>query len=188
MAKKENIGQFEQVGNETFRSIVEPFLKYPEHLEVDTFFDADTLVIEPRANYADHGKLIGKDKANFNAIGMILFLIGERMGRRIRLNNPLPAIRGEQEFLTPYERARKWKSDEAREILDGITARFTKDKFEIRTREDEDEGRTFFHVVFSSSENLNVAVGQVGYSLSKIMHAIGRARGRLIYVSAEQKK
>lgn len=183
-----NLDQISEIAELAYRTIISPSLKYPEDLEVFTFWRDEVLIVEPRCNYADFGQLMGKDRAKFDAIQLILALVGRRFNCRFRLNKPQPAVKGDAEFHEPYKQAANWKSDEMKGVLQDIVSQFAKHPVEISCEEDNGEGETKMHIIFSRKEDFQVVTGQIAHSLSKIIHAAGRARGRKIYVTGSEKK
>lgn len=169
----------------SFRKLVVPFIKHADDLEVNVFEQQGTIIVEPRAHYADTGKVIGKGKANFAAVQTILALVGHRHGFKIRLNNLLPSKVGDSEFLTPFDPIEDWPAQETFNDLKELLGIFLAEPFSVKVSEDDDW--TTYTLTISQKEKLPISSAQIARELSKLMHATGRARGRLIKVEAENK-
>jgi len=178
---KENKTMME-LAESSFRKLVEPFIKHTDNLEVNVFQERGTIIVEPRAHYADSGKIIGKAKSNFMAVQTILALIGYRNGVNIRLNNLLPSKVGGQEFLTPFDPQEDWPAQETMSDLNEVLGLFLAHPFTLKVSENDEW--TTYTLTISKKEKLPISAAQIARELSKIFHAIGKARGRLIKVES----
>lgn len=177
--------QTEEIAIASFRKIVEPFIKYPKDLGVWAFSENGITIIQTQPHYADCGRITGKDKANLKAVSNIIYLIGQKNREHFRLNDPLPAKVGSSEQLNPFKADAKWNSSATISLLKEICGMFLSNHFEIEERAESE--KTYLHITVSSGENLAFSVGQIAFSLSKIFHAIGKSRGRLIFITASEK-
>lgn len=178
----------EQFAATTFRAIISNFIKYPDDLELTIYWKGTALIIKPKANCNDHGKMIGVDRENYDALAAIMGLIGNRIFTEIKLARASLPDKGNFEVRTPYEQAATWDSAETKAILESIVSNFAVHTFDVTGREVEEAGKTFFHVTFCANEKFEPEIGRIAYHLSKVLHATGRARGRKIYVSASCEK
>ena len=172
----------------SFRFIVTQFIKHPENLEVSSFNDGGKIIIKARAHYADQGKIIGKDKANLMAVRSIMDCVASRLGVSVKVDNILPASVGAQESPQPFSPVKLWSEDATRADLKKTLDFFLQRPFEIESKPDNAEFKTTFNLKISTLEKLPISVGQAAYALSKIFHATGRMRGRLIYVTGTETK
>lgn len=182
---KENKTMME-IAEAAFRKMVIPFIKHPENLEVNSFQERGTVIVEARAHYADTGKIIGKAKGNFTAVSTILALVGYRNGVNIRLNNLLPSKVGGQEFLTPFDPQEDWPEQQTTAELEEILKMFLAQTFTltIGTEMVHDEEWTVYTIGVSKNEKLPISPAQIAREISKIFHAIGKERGRRIRVES----
>ena len=176
-----------ELAESAFRKLVTGFIKHPSDLEVNTMLINGDIVIQPRAHYADTGNIIGKSKANFTAVETILAIIGYKNKFNIRLNRLLPAVKGSAEFQAPFDSQEDWPEQQTTADLNEILALFTAQKplVKVATEIIEGEEWTAYYIKFSPLEKLPIAPDQIARSLSKIMHAVGRERGRKVKVEAQ---
>jgi predicted RNA-binding protein YlqC (UPF0109 family) len=182
MKQQQNI---EVIISEAFRELVSPLLKYQQDLDVWTHFEDGIVCLECRANFADMGKILGSQRKTFNAIEEIMQLIAGNWGFQLKmlpLNKP---IIGEAEDRTETAQIVNWDSTETKELLEDILKKFANEKFKIETLDT--KLKTVFTITLSKKEKLPMAVGQLGFSLGVIFHAIGRNIGRDISVKAVTK-
>jgi predicted RNA-binding protein YlqC (UPF0109 family) len=169
-----------------FRLIVSDFIAHPENLEVlasfehgKAFAENPKVIVEARCHYADQGRIIGKQKVNFTAIETILSLVANHLGIIIRLNNLLPSKIGSAENSQTQE---LWSNDKYAAKLKELLNNFLENDAQIETRDG--KGETTFNIVFHPQEKLPIAAGNIAFSLSKIFHAIGKARNQTIKITA----
>lgn len=174
--------KIEEVAEQSYRTIVKLLIKYHQDLEVNVFEENGKIIIEPRANYADCGKLIGKQRATQDSISNLLMLAGDKHGEKFKLSKLLPARTGTSEESIPFTPDKNWKPDSVEQSLEEILDLFLSHDYDFDLRHEGDE--THIHIKISKDEKLILAVGQIAFSLSKIFHAIGRSQGRKIYITA----
>jgi predicted RNA-binding protein YlqC (UPF0109 family) len=179
-------GSINQILEESFKEIVSPFIRYPQHLETWSFEDAGTICIDSRSNFADKGKILGSNRVNFNAIETTLNEIAFSHGYEVKLRRMKDPITGEQEPKTIIPPAKNWDATDTKKLLIGIVQRFANHDFQVETINTKSE--TYFKIFFSPEEKFKSIPGQIGYSLSTIFNAIGKTLGREIFVQAGAKK
>ncbi len=180
--------QIEKLAADSYAKIVTPLLKHPDDLDVWALFvpSENIFAIDYMPHFADVGVLVGKDKNNLLAIANIVFLVGKRHGFTFKVNKPQPARIGVAEAKRNGGFSNNWNSTETVRQLQQVIELFASQPFTIEVLENHKEFKTKFRII--TSEKFELALGEVAYSLSKIFHAIGHTKGRLIYVEATEKK
>lgn len=166
-----------------YRKLVEPFIKYPEALEVDIETDHGCLLLTPRAHYADAGKIIGKNRMNFSAVQTLMAVVAHNLGVAICVRNLAPAKVGGPEFMAPFDPHEDWPAQQTMDELKDILGLLLRHDFALHIREKDD--RTTYKVTVSEKEKLPISAAQVIRELSVVFNAIGKARGRKIRVECE---
>lgn len=171
----------------SFRKLVVPFIKHADDLEVNVFEQNGAIVIQPRAHFADTGKIIGKKRSKFLAVQAILTQIGFRNGVNIRLDNVQSPKVGGPEFITPFDPQMDWHEQETMGDLKEVLGLILLHPFMLKVNDEIIDGEEWTKYTFeiSKKEKLLVSEAQIARDLSNIFHAIGRERGRLIKIESK---
>lgn len=170
----------ETLAVKAFEKIVLPMVKHEKALESFPKFKNGVLTLEARCHEEDKGQLIGAKQGNFKAIQTLFSLAGAKNGCRFELPPLLPSVVGQRALPKPFQSSNQWPLEEAEALLEEIMSLVLEMEFEI-VRENHYD-LTYFHVSIDRNEKFTTEISDVVFALSKIIHAIGRMRGRLIFV------
>lgn len=174
-------GQLNKLAIRAFNTIVGQMVKHEADVEcVGVSFENGTLYLEPRCNEEDKGQLIGIKQGNYKAIQTLFALVGSKNGVVFKLLQLAPSVKGNRALPHPFKPSHGWHLDEAEALLEELMNLILERDFQIERETKRDE--TNFFVTIDRNEGFTTEIADVVYSLSKVMHAVGRMRGRLIYV------
>jgi predicted RNA-binding protein YlqC (UPF0109 family) len=71
---------------EAVKTIIHALVGQPDAVEVDEYPDGKNVRIEVRVDPADMGRVIGREGRTVKAIRSVLFVAGQKQGRRFHLD------------------------------------------------------------------------------------------------------
>lgn len=168
-----------------YRKLTTALIKYPEHLEIQVVQNHhDVVVVKTRAHSDDHGKIIGANQTMFKALYVLTGLIGLNNGCMVQLERLQTPVVGSREFATPFRPAATWDNAEVFGIFSDTLKLILREPYEARFADVEDDAndKTNFFLRISGKEVLPLMPSEFIRTLSIVFHAIGKAKGRYIYV------
>ena len=166
----------------TFRTFAGAILSHPSKLTVSLNEDPRgrgcEVAVRPWS-HTDKGKLIGGQAETHRAMQIILSAIAYRRGQHCRYLI-LPSQNEQNDDLTPFCEAPNWKPDAALEILNTVCGHLFADHAASASM-DFERGGTLLTV---SAPVLNSdATAMIEWALNRLMHAVGNAHGRRLFVN-----
>lgn len=175
-----------QIAKDAFLEIVSPMVKHEADVEcVGIHFNSGTLYLEPRCNEEDKGQLIGAKQGNYKAIQTLFALVGVKNGTNFELLPLAPSVKGTRALPRPFHPSMSFRLEEAETMLERLMNLILEMDFQIE-RETK-HGEINFVVTIDRNEGFTTEIEDVVFALSKVMHAIGRMRGRILYVKERDK-
>jgi predicted RNA-binding protein YlqC (UPF0109 family) len=138
-------------------------------------------IISIATNADDYAKVVGTAGVTFKALEQIAALIGRRIeGAKVRLVLPKARV-GTEKPLTPFVPDPAWnQTEEVEELLNEVLVAIGAGEIELGHADSDDT--TVFGAQIAPEEPLPIPVVDISESLGKLFHAIGKARGRNIFV------
>lgn len=168
--------KLKQLATTSFKKIVSPMLRHESDIECFVEFAHGVLRLEPRVNEEDKGQIIG----NYKSIRTLFALAGAKNGAVFDLKRLLPSVRGQRAIPRPFRPSNSWPLEEAEYLLENLMNLVLDCDFGI-DRESK-RGETTFHITIDLLEPFPLDLSDVIFALSKVMHAVGRTKGRILYV------
>ena len=175
----------ENFASHYFKVLVGSFIAYPNELKVTPINATDYVKVVPRCDSRDFGRIAGGGGETYKILKMLMRLAGDKHGKPIILERMARPLNTQREFPTPFRAKPDWNSQDTKkveQILEQILTGVLRREFKIDSRGDAE--RTTFRVTIDDNEPLEIAHEELINALSRIIYAVGQARGREIYVTS----
>lgn len=177
---------------EITRELLLAYTRWGDDLMVDATRSSltGTINISIQAHRDDHPKLVGTAGQHILALKLILGFMGQKLGAPIRVTL-LDPYKGDKHPLTPFKPDPDFDAEPIQKLLAKILdMTFTVPPIIEMT---ESDTTTTFEIASRSESTKVLNQGNDGpsdlvQSLHYLFHAIGKARGRLIYIDAVKLK
>lgn len=159
---------------ELIKTIVGPFVKYPEHIAVEEAPWKDYLNITMRVHAADQSKVIGGGSKMVKSITSLIMAAGRRLGDKINFEI-LEPITGQREVELSFHDDPNWTEDKSKEMLGKMFRIFDLilHTYDLEVRES--NHLTFIYLSYGETISVEVLA-----ALNAVFRAIGKAHGRRI--------
>lgn len=168
---------------ELLKRILSRMVSHPENLVIDHVGFTASAKVTIQAHAADTPRLIGERAVNYRSISVLFQAICATAGFRVHV---LPIK--EPSVGTPdrykFEANKNWPAEEILELLDETARAVFQDPDAIKieaTHSDADVSSTV--ELFCSKGERPELLALIGPAIERIFDAIGRANGRLLYLS-----
>lgn len=169
---------------ERLRELIAEIILHPDSLEFIRIPLTSHVVLNMRAQVSDTGRIIGPGGAHFRAFKMLAAIMGERQGVKVllgRMDAPLDS--------RPADSYRKvefrvdWDADKVRGLLERAASSSLPLGATV-TAVDVDDVTSVLTIQHSPRERSELVTALVEASQT-LFNAIGKANGRMLYVTAE---
>lgn len=169
----------------TLRTVVHSICRHHEDVEIFFRPGEQLTSVFIRVNNADKGRLIGQQRRMFMALGQLVMLMGRKADCELSLARYLDSTKGEREMQVPFTAAKNWDGTILQNDMDAVLEATVMGTFKAERREDDERADTTFTVSHDDT-TLPLTLPEFCFMLSTIFHAIGKARGRNVYVNPKR--
>jgi predicted RNA-binding protein YlqC (UPF0109 family) len=162
---------------ELYRIIAQPLVRYPDELLINSRFTGEACTIVVSCNPKDQGVLIGAGGKMYKACEYLVRVAGRRIGisTRLIIESDFRTTRELRPFV-PHENWSKTDNEYLEALLWDVLGYVEDDPVEIQTQNVSKMGTV---VLARTSEDLTE---QMRVSLETVINAIGKAKGRFVYL------
>lgn len=171
-----------------YRRLAELLIGFPADLEVDCSEMSHSYNLVARVHADDHGKILGSRGVTFNAFKVLLsaYSVRHKSDKTIHLTQLAPT-RGSRQVLTPFKQDGNWEREQRSEKLRVVLQSVCDDVFASAVRVEANEqlggnSTTFFVQPCGTCTLTEQEVFALIEALEQIFHAIGKAKGRIVFV------
>jgi predicted RNA-binding protein YlqC (UPF0109 family) len=179
-----NITETEKLVTNLLRRVITRMILHPEDLVISTRLSQTSINLKLQAQVSDTGKIIGERGSMFNALKAICLTMGQRYGVTILLGRIEEPEDGQKDEFTRFKLNDQWKYEFEtvdRQLLELVCTHTFKGDSTV-TSSEIGKGETQFDILVARDEQARPCQA-MQESLQTIFTAIGKAQGRLIYIT-----
>ena len=166
------------------RELIVEIILHPEALEFIRIPLTSHLVLNMRAQVTDTGRIIGPKGAHFIALKTLASLMGQRAGMRVMLGRMDAPVEGAPcDSYKKVEFRQDWDAEKVRAMLE--RAACSSLTFPANVTVSDADKVTSVLTIYHSPREPSALVSALVEAFQVLFNAIGKANGRMLYVSAE---